>query len=380
MASNFSKFFRDLYSKAEDLERTSFALSAKVSPGLAQWCRGVKFQITGSQRKATSSKETDTTMHTLEITMLGPTGVGKTSLMAAMYDQFAQNIGKTDLQLTPDEESEGRLLARLSELKSLTDSFKTTNSVSTGQIEQDFTFTLGLQGERPSLRLKFWDYPGMFHGQDSDSRKKEFIRERLSNAVGVLVAIHSPALMERNGCNEVMNNPKKITNLFRSNYENLDSPRLVILAPVLCERYMQNPTSRANLLARVKEEYQELLDFLASSQLQSQVSVVITPVQTVGSVIFSRLEKPEGQARPSFFYRKTGHTAPYAPQDTEQPLRYLLRFVLKLHLAERKSPKLNFSQLFQSNEHLEESLEKFVKGCKDSGGFQVIQGHNLLRL
>ena len=39
---------------------------------------------------------------TLNITMLDPSGVGKTSLLAAMYDQF-DNVSK-DLELMPDEE------------------------------------------------------------------------------------------------------------------------------------------------------------------------------------------------------------------------------------------------------------------------------------
>ncbi len=36
---------------------------------------------------------------TLKVTMLGYTGVGKTSLLCAMYDQFHKLIGKTNLQL-----------------------------------------------------------------------------------------------------------------------------------------------------------------------------------------------------------------------------------------------------------------------------------------
>ena len=44
-------------------------------------------------------------MQELQITMLGPTGVGKTTLLTAMYEQFERNIGSTDLQLTPDDDS-----------------------------------------------------------------------------------------------------------------------------------------------------------------------------------------------------------------------------------------------------------------------------------
>src|SRR5436853_4574686 len=56
---------------------------------------------------------------TLKITMLGSSGVGKTSLLAAIYDQFDQIIGQTNLQLTPDDNSRTILENRLTELKSL---------------------------------------------------------------------------------------------------------------------------------------------------------------------------------------------------------------------------------------------------------------------
>ncbi|MCF3603194.1 hypothetical protein L2E69_08050 [Planktothrix agardhii 1806] len=43
----------------------------------------------------------------LNVTMLGPSGVGKTSLLAAMYDQF-ENVSQ-DLQLYAEEESKSEL-------------------------------------------------------------------------------------------------------------------------------------------------------------------------------------------------------------------------------------------------------------------------------
>jgi len=45
-------------------------------------------------------------MHELQVTMLGPSGVGKTTLLTAMYDQFEKTVGATNLQLTPDDESQ----------------------------------------------------------------------------------------------------------------------------------------------------------------------------------------------------------------------------------------------------------------------------------
>jgi GTPase SAR1 family protein len=57
----------------------------------------------------------------LKITMLGARGVGKTSILTALYDQFASTIGKVDLQLTADDETMNLLDNRLGQLKALLD-------------------------------------------------------------------------------------------------------------------------------------------------------------------------------------------------------------------------------------------------------------------
>lgn len=51
--------------------------------------------------------------------------------------------------------------------------------------------------------------------------------------------------------------------------------------------------------------------------------MVVTPVKTVGSVVFSRIEFNQG--RQIFRFIKISHSAEYTPQNSEQPLRYLLR-------------------------------------------------------
>ena len=65
-------------------------------------------------------------MQEILTSMLGPSGVGKTSLLTAMYEQFETTVGSAQLQLTPDEESSAILQDRLAELKSLTHTFEVT--------------------------------------------------------------------------------------------------------------------------------------------------------------------------------------------------------------------------------------------------------------
>lgn len=324
-------------------------------------------------------------MQELKVTMLGSTGVGKTSLLTAMYEQFANNIGKTDLQLTPDDESSAILQERLIELKSLLDDFEARGGVQATAGEptdmRSFIFGLGRRGKPPSLQLNFRDYPGGYHLAKATPDKKEFIKDLLKECVAVLIAIDAPALMELRGrWNELINRPQQITDIFRTAYQDLDSPRLVIFAPVRCEKYMQTERSSLELIQRIKEEYRGLFDLFSSGALLPNVVAVITPVQTVGSVVFSRIDTKDGL--PHFRFRKIGHDARYNPKDSEQPLRYLLRFLLKLHLTNNRNwGFFNFIRdVFGVDDHLVNAIRDLSIGCKSNGGFIVLQGDSWLNL
>jgi len=324
-------------------------------------------------------------MHELKVTMLGSTGVGKTSLLTAMYEQFAGNIGKTDLQLTPDDESSAILQERLIELKSLLDDFESRGGVQATAGEptdvRSFVFGLGRRGKPPSLQLNFRDYPGGYHLAKATPDKRQFIKDLLEECVAVLIAIDAPALMELGGkWNELINRPQQITDIFRTAYQDIESPRLVIFAPVRCEKYMQTERSSLELVQRIKEEYRGLFDLFGSGTLQPNVVVVITPVQTVGSVVFSRIETKDGM--PHFRFRKIGHDARYSPKDSEQPLRYLLRFLLKLHLTNNRNwGFFNFIRdVFGMDAHLVSAIRELSIGCKSTGGFVVLQGDSWLNL
>ena len=55
---------------------------------------------------------------TINILMVGASGVGKTSTLTAMYDQFNKIIDKNlELQLIPDDETSNKLNTKLAELK-----------------------------------------------------------------------------------------------------------------------------------------------------------------------------------------------------------------------------------------------------------------------
>ncbi len=324
-------------------------------------------------------------MHTIQITMLGPKRVGKTSLLTAMYERFESNIGQTNLQLTPDLASSALLQERLGELQSLLDDFEARGGIEATEGPdpeslRSFIFQLGKKAEEPSLELHFRDYPGGYLYSIATQKEKEFVQSLVTDCDAVLIAIDTPALVESNGqWHNSINRPQQITDLFKMAYSPLKEPKLVILAPVKCEKYMQDEKSKLELLRRIKEGYANLLDLFASAPLRSQIAVVVTPVETVGSVIFSRLEVNGNE--PHFYFRKTSHNAQYSPKYSEQPLRYVLQFALKRHLDSRNWGLFNFLRdWFGWDDHLKESLRKFASEGKINNGFAVIQGQDLLDL
>lgn len=319
---------------------------------------------------------------TVQVTMLGARGVGKTSLLTAMYQQFDNTIGTTNLQLIPDLESAAILSERLAELKSLLDFFESTTGqgIASSQKERAFQFGVGRQGKAPSLELRFVDYPGEYHSAAAPSPDRERALRLVRESRVVLLAIDTPALMEEEGrWNEMINRTQQITGLFRQAYQDLREPRLVIFAPVKCEKYVNNPQCAVMLRERLKQEYQSLLRLLGSEALTDKVVAVITPIQTVGSVKFISIEVEDNQ--PHFYYRRIHPEASYNPQDCDQPLRYLLRFLLGAHYKAQLGKWGIFSFLriwFGWDTYLIVAADKLAQGCKDAGAFEVIQGRSRL--
>lgn len=242
-----------------------------------------------------------------------------------------------------------------------------------------FVFDIGKTGKLPSLRLCFQDYPGGWIESKATAAEIETVENFLRESAAVLIPIDAAAIMERDGrWHESINRPTTIFNLFQRAYQNLNSPRLIILAPVKCETYMKNEDSAIQLLNRVNEEYKRLIDFFKADALRPNVAVVVTPVQTVGNVKFSKIEGEE-EGEPIFYFRQTRRNVPYAPTDTEQPLRYLLRFLLKLHIEQKRFPGVNFIRnLLALDEPFRLAANDVAKGCKNTGAFAVLQGEQWL--
>jgi len=118
-----------------------------------------------------------------------------------------------------------------------------------------------------------------------------------------------------------------------------------------------------------------LLSFLNADRLPNRIAVAITPVQTLGTVRFDRIEKTADGLK--FFFRKIPGQGNYAPMYVEEILRYTLGFSIKKYLDDLSW----FMRLFKLTRPFEHAIRKMAAERKESNdGFQILQGKDLLNL
>jgi hypothetical protein len=313
----------------------------------------------------------------LKIIMVAPRGIGKTSLLAAMHEEFDKTFEQANLTTWTTDSKTLQAIEECKQILRQIDPRLQTKQVIPTPTQDDpwndegFMFEIG-SGSKKFIKLRFTDPSGEYFKAGATQQQKEYVKQQLNECDAVVIPIDATALMQKkNGkvkenaigdWHEEKNAPKRITALLKDAYTSLVVPRLVILAPIKCETYMRTPKDANDLLDHVKLGYRQLLEFFKSDELFNKVAVVVTPVQTIGNVTFAYwASDPEQPGFTKFEYYKTPINAPYAPQDGEQPLRYILRFLLNAYVElkkeqlekEKKNSALFEAQLGKQNKELE---------------------------
>ena len=341
-------------------------------------------------------------------TMLGASGVGKTTLLTSIYEQFSKINEQLNFEFKPDSTTEEILQQNLRDLQSMGDEIIAkegsggiagTSAVAGPESLPEFAFYLSKK-ERQLLKLSFRDYPGSYVLKDNPVGR-EYLKRLLKESAAVIISIDTPAMIEPHKLDplnsknwdllkdksgrwhDAKNHPEEILNLFKAAYTNLKEPKLVILAPVKCETYVQTPESAQKLLGCIKDKYSPLLKFLGDPSRQDNIAVVTTPIQTVGCLFFSRYFI-EDFNKPRFVFKKNSSMDTYNPKDNDHLLRYLLSFLLKRHndmQIYKRSPILSaVRDVFQQESMFEQAVKQFAKTRKTTDGFTVLQGNELLKV
>ncbi|MBR1800907.1 MAG: hypothetical protein IJ767_05355 [Bacteroidaceae bacterium] len=322
----------------------------------------------------------------IKVCMLGARGVGKTSVLTSIFYDGNSKDGfygtKIRLYATPDTSSE---LTKKHDL--LRDVFKHRENISalgaTSGVNE-FKLQLGLLSEAPNINLLITDYPG-----EKVETEKQYVADRIKESEVVIVAIDSPYMMENDDAkDEEKNRTGLIRDFLLENIGNLKE-KIILFVPLKCEKYLDlkrdkaEKNDRSGVLAdKVERAYKEVIDQLAK---QENVAIAITPILTMGGVVFDgfELNSEGGQgARYKFYDGETvdGLRAKYEPLFCSQPIFYLLSFVTRQYKLKRKSADL-LGRFFQNFENVDDFFEEMVKIDKrrliGPQGYRVLAGKDL---
>ena len=240
-----------------------------------------------------------------KIVMVGPTGVGKTSLLAAMYPQLRESIHLVPQQ--KEEESLGHLRDQLGKLGE--GGIKVTDKVITGTSNaQEFEFDV-IHEEQKDMPLKIVDLPGAFY-QLGDGHQAI---EQLQDTDVSLWCVDAVALMEKGGgFHEQINSPKAIAKCYTSSQLNQDHSICIVL--MRSEKYEQDNEIQ-NLFDKFRRVYKTFISQVRESS--SCISkIYYCSVQTTGNLRFNHNDGNDTY-NPEFI-RHQGRE--YAPSGCEAPV------------------------------------------------------------
>lgn len=296
-------------------------------------------------------------MITINVLMCGGRRTGKTSIMAAIQKNVQDMFPKGDIVLEMEKANSLVLYRREQE------------EVFGPEHEDDLTFVAAqsptleksvyrcrvyLKDRKSDMELSFTDIPGEWF---VDKGYQDELIALIRESQVLVIAVDSPHLMEKEGrYHEVFNRAAVLTEKIQKAFQGNDAQRMVLFAPLKCERY-RNRGRMEEVLEQVKTGYGDLIAYLCDSERKELYTVAVTPVITMGGMEFLRFLRPMDEEGNPVCGRTgkpleavsvddmTGHLVMnllaeyqyltdrdgdhfYAPSDCEQPLLYILLFLV----------------------------------------------------
>jgi hypothetical protein len=250
------------------------------------------------------------------IGLVGPSRVGKTSLITALLRDSQRLLQGTPVSLRPfGTATEKRIAQHRRELDGSLLAGEFTPGALRGT-EEPFTFQLlldsGVRGT--GIRLELLDYPGGWldpatlpHDRDGDWQACQRFLQQCSV---LLVPVDAAVLMEPTSASQLRAVPSILTTpevgevvrqwLKERNWRP-DEPALLMLCPVKCESYFDDNGGRRDegeeLLSRVRRVYADVIEAVPAEA--PHVRVVYAPVDTIGCVEILHAEWTPDPREPS---------------------------------------------------------------------------------
>lgn len=340
------------------------------------------------KKKGTGSASAQERNADFTVLMLGQRRTGKSSVLSSMITSMEKICADTGFRFTADDDTKIHMRTKLSQLQNIFHVHRGEAEFSTMegyqddteysvQTDADITYRFLLEQidskkKNRTFVIDFVDVRGESMTENFSSENGPSVNDRIMQSSVLIIAIDSPALMEgriKDGAGEYhkgVNLPDDIYNHItaadvemRRQLKDGKSlmPRLVLFVPLKCEKYYYE-CRMGELNRRIQAGYKNLFTFFEANH---EYTVVITPILTLGDVVFDHYKKrtiqlPGGAEReivitfgsdgekslravprfPMFCFRD--ENAKFSPQYCEQPLLYVLAYINAVsQLLEKKS-------------------------------------------
>ncbi|SDT14689.1 hypothetical protein [Actinoplanes derwentensis] len=268
---------------------------------------------------------------TFKISMIGPSRVGKTTLLTAVLSETERLLGSTPVNVALGEQTEVRVQRHRRDLARAVAAGE-FDAASLGGTEDMFLYEVALESSGDAtMRVPFsiLDYPGRWLDPIYRSMRPEVsanwpqcethIRESLMLLVPVDAAVlmeavtsrHKGAVADLLGFADVQAVTRRWAKA-RNLEEHRDEPAVLVIAPIKCERYFDDNggTGRSghDLRTKVRAAYEPLLDIIRQESRDRITRVVYAPIDTYGCVELMEaewFEVDDGDGLPGLDFR--GH-------------------------------------------------------------------------
>jgi len=279
-----------------------------------------------------------------KVLMFGARRTGKTSILASMLTSFQEVTSGTNITFSPKTNKTLKKLQEKREELEHVFNCKTPNDFweidpnPTSEIAA-YSFNMNHQGSSNEYTVTFIDIPGEAL---NDVDRIEEAKEWLSKCDVVIIAIDTPHMVEENGkFNEAFNKTFTLYNLFVGCDEFYKSCKLILFVPLKCEKYYHEKRMDEVKWA-IRHYYNNIIAHMKNPKINSNITMAITPILTMGDVVFSHFGKNNRgltetiamggeKFRPKHVYYKLRNgQAKFSPKYCDQPLVYTLSFISKI--------------------------------------------------
>jgi 50S ribosome-binding GTPase len=256
-----------------------------------------------------------------KIGIIGPSGVGKTSMISALLEQGQELLARTPVSIEAVGETKDRISKNRDKLRGSIMAGEFNPGAMSGT-EDPSEIILEMSVGQSKLTWAILDYPGKFISEKLRDPNQEnqwkYCQEWIKESIVLLVPIDAAVVMESTTKAELeaanmtlqISKAEFLARQWAKGRMVKKEPGLLILVPVKCETYFSdnggsNDTSE-DLFKRIHELYQSLLDYVCQEiscpENKPKILIQYHPIDTIGCVeIKSAKWLRNDEAKPSVF-------------------------------------------------------------------------------